>query len=145
MRGATSPQTIVIAAKVFQPTLPVRGATRRHPQSDRGQYLFQPTLPVRGATFSWRKLAKTPRISTHAPRAGSDPQGERGPQGPQGISTHAPRAGSDRCLLDYCVQYCNFNPRSPCGERRLLESSVIIPAIFQPTLPVRGATVCINV
>ena len=34
----------------------------------------------------------------------------------------------------------NFNPRSPCGERRECGDSVSDPIEFQSTLPVRGAT-----
>ena len=34
----------------------------------------------------------------------------------------------------------NFNPRSPCGERHDVECHVYSPFIFQPTLPMRGAT-----
>ena len=33
---------------------------------------FQPTLPVRGATKEWGYIASYNGISTHAPRAGSD-------------------------------------------------------------------------
>ena len=33
-----------------------------------------------------------------------------------------------------------FNPRSPCGERLNIDSDAVIDALFQPTLPVRGAT-----
>ena len=80
-------------------------------------------------------------ISTHAPRAGSDRKrcGDRYPIGPfhppLPLRGATPPARIASLSLDY------FNPRSPCGERRLLDSSVITPAIFQPTLPVRGATV----
>ena len=57
-------------------------------------------------------------ISIHAPRAGSDEGNERGKSQPHKISIHAPRAGSD--------------------AGRLIISPV--PAVFQSTLPVRGAT-----
>ena len=33
-----------------------------------------------------------------------------------------------------------FNPRSPCGERRLYAESRLAEYKFQSTLPVRGAT-----
>ena len=33
------------------------------------------------------------------------------------ISTHAPRAGSDLTAAALHGQYQDFNPRSPCGER----------------------------
>ena len=38
------------------------------------------------------------------------------------------------------IDAMGFNPRSPCGERQLPQSSVGAPAMFQPTLPLRGAT-----
>ena len=57
------------------------------------------------------------------------------------ISIHAPHAGSDGTGSSRGAGPANFNPRSPCGERRL----VIIPGVvlvrFQSTLPMRGATV----
>ena len=34
----------------------------------------------------------------------------------------------------------DFNPRSPCGERLLSYQIAQRPYLFQPTLPVRGAT-----
>ena len=104
--------------------------------------LFQSTLPVRGATYVALNLALSPIISIHAPRAGSDiaarhivPRDDvfqstlpvRGATindsltAPQKfISIHAPRAGSDRfCGLLILCGLSYFNPRSPCGERRL--------------------------
>ena len=169
----------------FQPTLPVRGATfssssfapsglisthapragsdawrgwrrsrpayfnPRSPCGERpgGQRLvpvraqFQPTLPVRGATDDGARQLCGARISTHAPRAGSDVQHPLHVVRPVVISTHAPRAGSDlrvfltafvRCLFQptlpvrgatllASVLICtlvHFNPRSPCGERQ---------------------------
>ena len=78
------------------------------------------------------------------------------------ISIHAPRAGSDDRRCEQVGRHHDFNPRSPCGERRalanrsenfkdsnprspcggrlvvLLDSSVVRK--FQSTLPVRGAT-----
>ena len=147
--------------------------------------IFQPTLPVRGATESIRRSGRTLCISTHAPRAGSDgphstkacaicdfnprsPCGERlhrpytaappiapfqptlpvrgatnqMPDPPPGadISTHAPRAGSDAWPTRRRSRTWDFNPRSPCGERRPTPSPTNATRIFQPTLPVRGAT-----
>ena len=79
--------------------------------------LFQSTLPVRGATGYRRHTRRLPAISIHAPRAGSDM-----------VSTRHPSRRMD------------FNPRSPCGERR--EPALVGPFAvrFQSTLPVWGAT-----
>ena len=101
---------------------------------------FQSTLPVRGATSRLSPRRQASRISIHAPRAGSDRYAATSLRG---------------CL--------NFNPRSPCGERRmkiflagteriisihapragsdqLCHSARISQDRFQSTLPVRGAT-----
>ena len=78
---------------------------------------FQPTLPVRGAT---EKLAGVNRREE--------------------ISTHAPRAGSDICGPGRPSLVPDFNPRSPCGERQQGGRIEALDILFQPTLPVRGAT-----
>ena len=56
------------------------------------------------------------------------------------ISTHAPRAGSDLPTVILIVLNLYFNPRSPCGERPKCKLKTRFLEIFQPTLPVRGAT-----
>ena len=78
---------------------------------------FQPTLPARGATLNIECEVTHWRISTHAPRTGSD---ERFP--------------SIRAYPH------DFNPRSPHGERRKKLLLLRYRVIFQPTLPARGAT-----
>ena len=78
---------------------------------------FQPTLPMRGATQSARESVAEILISTHAPHAGSDQTRRRGRRRAE-ISTHAPHAGSDRACAVMAIANANFNPRSPCGERR---------------------------
>jgi len=100
--------------------------------------LFQSTLPTRGATGLTDAWAVFFSISIHAPHAGSDIALGK-PTLMFGISIHAPHAGSDfvRCpfirffLISIHAphagsdkadqgsddQSCNFNPRSPRGER----------------------------
>ena len=56
------------------------------------------------------------------------------------ISTHAPRVGSDRLALAHFVDSHNFNSRSPCGERQEEMERLMADAEFQLTLPVWGAT-----
>ena len=125
---------------VFQSTLPVRGATstpsppilcRRNfnPRSPCGErllpfptptmaVLFQSTLPVRGAT---RRGRPTYRV-------------------PQNFNPRSPCGERRRAIDLWVFVSVNFNPRSPCGERRALTASLPHAAIFQSTLPVRGAT-----
>ena len=56
------------------------------------------------------------------------------------ISIHAPRTGSDYtwCKIQFVRGY--FNPRSPHGERLSVCARRYCTAIFQSTLPARGAT-----
>ena len=56
--------------------------------------LFQPTLPARGATGNELDMERCDTISTHAPRTGSDNHNSRSSYTCH-ISTHAPRTGSD--------------------------------------------------
>ena len=100
----------------FQPTLPMRGATMRTILS-RCNEVFQPTLPMRGATSPYAPIQDYQRISTHAPHAGSDLENGFGICIPL-ISTHAPHVGSD------------FSKAQ----------SLFDLTVFQPTLPMRGAT-----
>ena len=98
--------------------------------------------PRAGSDRAFLRSRETASISIHAPRAGSDllpkissmvflsfqstlpvrgatPR-KRGPRGAGAhISIHAPRAGSDgdRAPALFLTTR-NFNPRSPCGERR---------------------------
>ena len=80
--------------------------------------MFQPTLPLRGATADLGRIKAPLEVSTHAPLAGSDRLGAVGGR-EVGVSTHAPLAGSDGGKIGIMQVYC----------------------LFQPTLPLRGATI----
>ena len=43
-------------------------------------------------------------------------------------------------LISIIVSPHNFNPRSPCGERRDINGAKLPTLLFQSTLPVWGAT-----
>ena len=99
-----------------------------NPRSPRGErprqkYLvfavkkFQSTLPARGATL-----------------------GDILRRGCAGISIHAPREGSDSIISNRAGFRRDFNPRSPRGERPIVKHRTAKTAIFQSTLPARGAT-----
>ena len=100
---------------------------------------FQSTHPVRGATISFARCNKFFKISIHAPRAGCDEDEPDEDESPE-ISIHAPRAGCDSSLPSSRAASENFNPRTPCGVRRLKMYRYVCPALFQSTHPVRGAT-----
>ena len=102
--------------------------------------VFQPTLPLRGATHEHGPGGQPQPASTHAPLAGSDvPRVELFRD--LRVSTHAPLAGSDMPITSAAQPspFC-FNPRSPCGERRARRERRHLRGQFQPTLPLRGAT-----
>ena len=80
--------------------------------------IFQSMLPVRGATAQLHATGEVVGISIHAPRAGSD--------------LH-PALGF--------TSFGDFNPCSPCGERRKRQRKTGYFMQFQSMLPVRGATV----
>ena len=95
-RGATSSPTLQrCLQRLFQPTLPARGATCSY-HSFRHARKFQPTLPARGATFS--RSARTCSLRYFNPRS---PHGER-------HAVYLPKKGLKG----------DFNPRSPHGERQ---------------------------
>ena len=100
----------------FNPRSPC-GERRYHDDIMQAGMEFQSTLPVWGAT-AWDRMA-TALFE---------------------ISIHAPRVGSDKgCTLIFGASK-NFNPRSPCGERRIPVCLLPRLRIFQSTLPVWGAT-----
>ena len=126
-------------AKLFQPTLPVRGATFGGSPSPAWLPYFNPRSPCGERLLGDADQLDEVLISTHAPRAGSDVRYAGGDLAGR-ISTHAPRAGSDRDWSKAGAAWCgfqptlpvrgatwpgwmptpstwNFNPRSPCGER----------------------------
>ena len=53
-----------------------------------------------------------------------------------------PRAPCGARLERYLIAMfrCYFNPRAPCGARHRLAGHLILAQIFQPTRPLRGAT-----
>ena len=71
-------------------------------------------------------------ISIHAPRAGSDICAALAFSSTFSISIHAPRAGSDPFSKALFRLFCNFNPRSPCGERPLAAAILRSENDFNP-------------
>ena len=111
--------------KKFQSTHPVRGAT--HQVLIVGPLgRFQSTHPVRGATPLDAGGVHGGKISIHAPRAGCD-AGEGTTTSLLRIfqSTH-PVRGATFPRLRAESRWTNFNPRTPCGVRRVYEIHVNI-------------------
>ena len=124
--------------------------------------LFQSTHPVWGATVQAAPPAHSIDISIHAPRVGCDPPLGHGgklqelfqsthpvwgatvqaapPAHSIDISIHAPRVGCDSTRAVELAMMSYFNPRTPCGVRRLVRYQYITASKFQSTHPVWGAT-----
>ena len=129
------------AGKHFNPRSP--HGERRSPliDSDLFDASFQSTLPARGATTPPTPAATLPAIiSIHAPRTGSD-HSTMSPAAFLVISIHAPRTGSDFVLNSPlpCRLISIHAPRTGSDGGRV--KSINGNAVFQSTLPARGATV----
>ena len=170
----------------FQSTLPARGATIFAQQKiSRGAY-FNPRSPHGERRSNRQRQKPVAAISIHAPRTGSDDRchavADRALKQFQSTlpargatllaplngvlddvfqSTLPARGATCVRLAHFCAR-CNFNPRSPHGERRKSPLSTIgqrhfnprsphgerlpptvsplMAALFQSTLPARGAT-----
>ena len=139
--GSDSPVKISgTASQAFQPSLPARGATWQSLPQRRPQTYFNPRSPRGERQSATGQAVERPRISTLAPREGSDIFSSflgrvfsefqpslpaRGATGWRNMSPHS---------------WTNFNPRSPRGERHGFIPSAGGANGFQPSLPARGAT-----
>ena len=168
----------------FNPRSP-HGERRASFQRGINDKLFQSTLPARGATDGISKFAPPNDISIHAPRTGSDhpsyycptrrrhfnprsPHGERqtkrkgkkskqhfNPRSPHGerhlafvhlllflqISIHAPRTGSDAQATHTVAASRHISIHAPrTGSDAAHRRTRRKPPAFQSTLPARGAT-----
>ena len=104
------------------------------------KHKFQPTRPLRGATPARMPEDNRTAISTHAPLAGRDYTARYIMKKALGISTHAPLAGRDRYPRPFLQWRRDFNPRAPCGARPVKVLYGGKYDAFQPTRPLRGAT-----
>ena len=102
--------------KLFQPTRPLRGATKTD-VSRSCWTRFQPTRPLRGAT------GQATEAAAHL-----------------AFQPTRPLRGATRLTLPPFGRIAHFNPRAPCGARLQLFRSVVDFLLFQPTRPLRGAT-----
>ena len=81
-----------------------------------------------------------PAISIHAPRAGCDDSETGGLYKTSLFQSTHPVRGATITSTGVLARQGHFNPRTPCGVRRILVASVLNLIIFQSTHPVRGAT-----
>ncbi len=91
------------SAYPFQPTLPARGATKALFADAVSASNFNPRSPHGERQLLQGSVRQPNRISTHAPRTGSD-RHKVAVLGKRAISTHAPRTGSDPHMRYTCLK-----------------------------------------
>ena len=102
----------------FQSTRPVWGATvAKMPHTNSG--IFQSTRPVWGATDRPKVSLPDRQFQSTRPVWGATLTRPRSSLG-RNISIHAPRVGRDAVMMDNDDTDWDFNPRAPCGARRVL-------------------------
>ena len=103
---------------------------------DAGVDDFNPRSPWGERLSGEQYFDSLPIISIHAPRGGSDSTSGRPATEVSRISIHAPRGGSDAEGADRITpSSCNFNPRSPWGERHAWEPGRGGRTDFNPRSP----------
>ena len=157
VRGATAGGYSSRRLRQFQSTLPVRGATLSSPRHQEpllisihapragsdshifsphfGQSIFQSTLPVRGATKLYLRRWISDNISIHAPRAGSDVLSKIIKIKDSTFQSTLPVRGATIQTEKSGTLGTDFNPRSPCGERRSGCDTVRRRRNFNPRSP----------
>ena len=101
----------------FQSALPLRGATSGRQQDERVRD-FNPRSPCGERQRLGHRRNDEHAISIRAPLAGSDGQmAARGAEGAR-FQSALPLRGATQSLASSTIPAGNFNPRSPCGERR---------------------------
>jgi len=124
--------------KYFNPHSPC-GERPKRARSRRPQPYFNPHSPCGERLLLHGGIWTGITISIHTPLAGSDVTDTAAAEHGR-ISIHTPLAGSDKCGTGSSWTCRNFNPHSPCGERRASGPSTTVSVLFQSTLPLRGAT-----
>ena len=126
---------------LFQPTRPLRDATRPSCTWVLKTMVFQPTRPLRDATARGRRNGDYRHISTHASLAGRDEKWLVQSADGQRFQPTRPLRDATRCGCPRDFRRPYFNPRVPCGTRPFWSSRATMTlSTFQPTRPLRDAT-----
>ena len=148
LRGATSLRFLIVVAFSFQSTLPLRGATRssrtlyrRIPISIhapltgsdrvlfsdcRDHIQFQSTLPLRGATRKDDRLPFGPKFQSTLPLRGATICPNLWMH-PARFQSTLPLRGATAWMRRPSMRLINFNPRSPYGERPVMDYGIKPP------------------
>ena len=123
----------------FYPRSPC-GERRRSGTTPRAGCYFYPRSPCGERQNQTAKWYKSDKISIHALLAESDHDWPPVRDIIQWISIHALLAESDKIPYQRQIDQKNFYPRSPCGERPYIMTTIICTALFLSTLSLRRAT-----
>ena len=152
----------------FQPTRPIRGATCGRPGGGSSTSYFNPRAPYGARQKSGVDIEVSVNFNPRAPygaRPGLPPHVALDDT----ISTHAPHTGRDCTVSPDTKNLTHFNPRAPYGARRHVaqgpgqlaqvdfnprapygarpddaEDAEAWAVGFQPTRPIRGATIALR-
>ena len=139
LRGATRTDRLDTSARSdFNPRAPC-GARLNRPKSSRCYIYFNPRAPC-GARPDRRGCGLCSRDFNPRAPCGARPIADYSHQHENLISTHAPLAGRDARRWRRQLPSLHFNPRAPCGARPIRPDVLKKDVAFQPTRPLRGAT-----
>ena len=114
---------------------PLAGSDRRYSGSEPSVHSFQSALPLRGATRCRNLQGVRNLISIRAPLAGSDDVDNVLIATIFDFNPRSPCGERRSRRRRTRHRRRNFNPRSPCGERRSMLSTSCAPAHFNPRSP----------
>ncbi len=129
--------------KIFLSTLSLRRATSGHLHTGALHKVFLSTLSLRRATKICKYVARRNVISIHALLAESDIYCHLSGAS-YSISIHALLAESDGPWSTLPIGMANFYPRSPCGERLVVDGHRVHITRFLSTLSLRRATIILR-
>ena len=102
----------------FQPTRPLRGATRCSFAFAAPRFDFNPRAPCGARLVTVGSCKNTPFISTHAPLAGRDDKPNTAKKARHEFQPTRPLRGATNIMHIVNRSTGYFNPRAPCGARR---------------------------
>ncbi len=137
--GATTAWIIMSRYTKFQSTLPVGGATFALIDASGNTYNFNPRSPWGERLDSFERKTLEPLFQSTLPVGGATVSQISG-SGFTIFQSTLPVGGATVGYRRTCNAACNFNPRSPWGERHIIIAVHKRYFKFQSTLPVGGAT-----
>ena len=130
---------------MFQPTLPLRGATSARPRRGWGRSGFNPRSPCGERRALRAPFRATTRFNPRSP-CGERPGNRQIVSAADVFQPTLPLRGATHSEGEQVPAHRGFNPRSPCGERPLAEYSTITnPLGFNPRSPCGERQVYANV